>query len=295
MSMWMRKRLLWGVMVSMGAGFLAGLIAHQPPGRLAIRVKPTDAKIFLDGRLVDGNAAFIERPAGTFQLSFVRGYVPRDQKVRVEAGEVQRLDVELEASPDTGFELTSDPPGALVWLDGRPLTGRYGSGPQARTNFRVDRIAPGRHLLEIKGDPRFVEWRSYFDQELGKILKIHAELKPRQALVPSPPKPILPWPPPSSNVSQEQIAVLLQSHRSSLRDCYERALRRDDRLTRGGRIDTRVAVRRGGAVKAVTFTAPPDLEAALGPCMRGTIKHWRIPAYGHEYETEFPVLLQGGN
>jgi hypothetical protein len=292
----MRKRLLWGVMVSIGAGFLAGVIAHQPPGRLAIRVKPTDAKIFLDGRLVDGNADFIERPAGTFQLSFERdGYVRRDQRVRLEAGQVQRLDVQLEASPDTGFELTSDPPGVLVWLDGRPLTGRDGSGPQARTNFRVDQIAPGRHLLEIKGDPRFAEWRSYFDQELGKIIKIHAELQPRQALVPPPPERTPPWPPPSSNVPQEQIAAVVHSHGSSLRDCYERALRRDDRLRHGGRIDTRVAVRRSGAVKAVTFSAPQDLEAALGPCMRGAIMAWRFPPHGHEYETEFPVLLQAGN
>jgi hypothetical protein len=96
-------------------------------------------------------------------------------------------------------------------------------------------------------------------------------------------------------VTQEQIAALVHSHGSALRDCYERALRRDDRLRRGGRIDTRVAVRRSGAVKAVTFSAPPDLEVAVGPCMRGTIKGWRFPPYGQEYETEFPVLLQAGN
>jgi hypothetical protein len=40
------------------------------------------------------------------------------------------------------------------------------------------------HGLEIKGDPRFQDWKGQFVQEPGKIMKVHAILRPRQGLVP---------------------------------------------------------------------------------------------------------------
>jgi len=61
--------------------------------------------------------------------------------------------------------LMSDPPGELVWLDGRPLTapGPDGSPQQQRTNFRAGGIAPGRHVIEIKGNPLLQEVRYEFE------------------------------------------------------------------------------------------------------------------------------------
>ena len=82
----------------------------------------------------------------------------------------------LEPSPDTGFELTSDPPGGLVWLDEAPV--KEASGQQARTNFRASRISPGHHVLEIRGENRFKPWRQDVEIEPGAIRKIHALLIP---------------------------------------------------------------------------------------------------------------------
>ena len=54
------------------------------------------------------------------------GYVRNDQNVVMHAGEPVSLAVTLEPSPDTGFELTSEPPGGMVWLDGAPINGGGG-------------------------------------------------------------------------------------------------------------------------------------------------------------------------
>jgi hypothetical protein len=116
-----------------------------------------------------------EKPPGPYTLSVVRdGYVRSDQNIEVRAGQRLPLTVALEPSPDTGFELTSEPPGGLVWLDGAPIKGA--SGQQARTDFRAFRITPGRHVLEIKGEDRFKPWREEVDIQPGAIQKVHAVL-----------------------------------------------------------------------------------------------------------------------
>jgi hypothetical protein len=108
--------------------------------------------------------------------------VPADATVLVDNIRVGRssvIAVTLEVSPDTGFELTSEPPGELVWLDGTPLgtTGDW----QMRTNFRASAIAPGHHVLEIRS-ARFKDWRNVVEVEPGMIRKIHAILIPRRDL-----------------------------------------------------------------------------------------------------------------
>ena len=90
-----------------------------------------------------------------------------DQNIEVHAGQRMPLTVTLEPSPDTGFELTSEPPGGLVWLDGAAIKGA--AGQQARTDFRAYRIAPGHHVLEIKGENRFKPWRQDIEVEPGAI------------------------------------------------------------------------------------------------------------------------------
>ncbi len=96
--------------------------------------------------------------------------------IEVRAGERLPLTVELEPSPDTGFELTSEPPGGLVWLDGGPVRGA--AGQQVRSDFRAFRITPGHHVLEIKGEDRFKPWREDVEITPGQIQKVHALLIP---------------------------------------------------------------------------------------------------------------------
>jgi serine/threonine protein kinase len=185
-----------GALVLAGAFF--GYRYFNRPGKLEIRVKPTDAQLALDGVPLRGTPPLnLEKPPGQYRLSIEReGYVRKDQNLEIQAGQSDRLEIELEPSPDTGFELTSDPPGGLVWLDGQPFTSGDENAQQARTNFKAYRVAPGRHVIEIKGDPRFDDWKEEFYQEPGKTLKLRAELKPRGTSVKEPPKPAIAAKPP---------------------------------------------------------------------------------------------------
>ena len=84
---------------------------------------------------------------GSYNLSFSKeGYSKHEQTVEIRAGESSGCRSTWKPSPDTGFELTSDPPGQLVWLDGQPFTG---SDPER---------APGAHRLQglpgATGPPR---------------------------------------------------------------------------------------------------------------------------------------------
>jgi serine/threonine protein kinase len=148
------------------------------PGRMEITTVPADATVLVDNTKVgDHSPVSLERSPGPYTVSVTRdGYVRNDQNVEVHAGQPLPLTVTLEPSPDTGFELTSEPPGGLVWLDGAPIQGA--AGQQARTDFRAFRIAPGHHLLEIKGENRFKPWRQDVEVEPGAIQKVHAMLIP---------------------------------------------------------------------------------------------------------------------
>ncbi len=124
------------------------------PGKLAIEVVPQDAVVRLDGESVKGPPYHVQKPPGSYNLSFNKdGYSKYEQTVEIRAGESERIRVHLEPSADTGFELTSDPPGQLVWMDGQPFTGSDPAGPQARTDFKATRVPPGRHVLEIQRRP----------------------------------------------------------------------------------------------------------------------------------------------
>jgi serine/threonine-protein kinase len=73
-----------------------------------------------------------------------------------------------------------------VWLDGTPFMIEE-HGKQATTNFKAFRVAPGRHVIEIKGNPKYKDWRQEIFQEAGQTLRIHADLQPAGAAVPTPP------------------------------------------------------------------------------------------------------------
>jgi hypothetical protein len=132
--------------------------------------------------------------------------VTKDQNVQISAGQSGHMDMELEPSPDTGFDLTSQPSGGLVWLDGQPLAIDE-FGKQATTNFHASRIAPGPHVIEIQGNPKYQTWRQEFLQEPSKTVRLHADLvpvggvaKPAHATTPAQPQPAQPQivqPPPA--------------------------------------------------------------------------------------------------
>jgi hypothetical protein len=147
------------------------------PGNLQVAVKPQDARLAVDGAVITSDPPFhLEKRPGVYRLTVSRpGYVTKDQNVQISAGQSGHMDIDLEPSPDTGFDLTSQPSGGLVWLDGQPLAIDE-FGKQATTNFHASRIAPGPHIIEIRGNPQYQTWRQEFLQEPGKTVRLHADL-----------------------------------------------------------------------------------------------------------------------
>jgi hypothetical protein len=150
---------------------------NNRPGRLQLVTVPGDATVLIDNvKVGDHSPVALDKAPGSYTLSVTKdGYVRNDQNIEVRAGQPVALNVTLEPSPDTGFELSSEPPGGLVWLDGAPMAGPNG---QARTDFRAYRIPPGHHVLEIKGESRFRPWKEDIEVEAGSIRKIRATLVP---------------------------------------------------------------------------------------------------------------------
>jgi serine/threonine protein kinase len=172
------------------------------PGMLQVAVRPQDARLAVDGALITAGPPFqLDKRPGRYHLTVSRfGYVTREQDVQISAGQAGHMDIELEPSPDTGFDLTSQPSGGLVWLDGQALAIDE-HGKQATTNFHASRITPGPHVIEIKGNAQYQNWRQEFLQEPGRTVRLHADLapvgKPGASSRVSPPPSALP-PPPSA-------------------------------------------------------------------------------------------------
>jgi len=165
--------------VVVGAG-IYGVSQINRAGQLQLKVVPEDAEVLIDDRPVKGTfPQSIDRDPGDYIVSAsAPGYDKMVKNVEVKAGAKEAVELKLRASADTGFELTSEPPDRAVWLDGKPLTaGEDGTGPQIRTNFKADRVAPGTHVLEIKDNAGFKDWRYEFVQEPGRILKVQATLE----------------------------------------------------------------------------------------------------------------------
>jgi hypothetical protein len=174
------------VLIIGGSGFWYWWSMNRP-GSLQLTVVPADATVSIDNvKVGDHSPITIDKPPGTYLVSVTRdGYLRNDQNVELRAGQQARFAITLEASPDAGFELTSEPPGGLVWFDGVPIKGP--TGEQARTDFRAYRIPAGHHVLEIKGENRFKPWRQDIDLEAGAIQKVHATLVPTVEVVKVPP------------------------------------------------------------------------------------------------------------
>ena len=172
------EAMVLGMSIAALAGWLAGKQEATPrTGFIELSVDPTDATVLVDDvKVSSGARVTVERRPGSYTVSVTRdGYTRSDQLVDVVAGGSTALRVTLEASPDTGFEMTSDPPGQRVWLDGVRMM--VGNGNQARTPFRASRIKPGIHLLEIRGEG-FKNWQTEVEIEPGAIRKVNAVMFP---------------------------------------------------------------------------------------------------------------------
>lgn len=171
------EAIVLGLSVAGMAGWCAGSWNRATTGFIVVTTEPPDATVLVDNvKVGDHSPVKVERSAGPYTVSVLRdGYDRQDQTVEVGAGRDVATKVTLAVAADTGFELTSEPPGGLIRLDGLPLLGE--GGIQARTNYRALAIRPGLHVLEIRGD-RFQDWRLELQIEPGLLRKVHAVLVP---------------------------------------------------------------------------------------------------------------------
>lgn len=93
--------------------------------------------------------------------------------------------------------------------------------------------------------------------------------------------------------SQVSAVVRRKENQEAVKVCYDRALKRDSRLS-GGRVNVTVTIGGSGIVKQVQVDAAADMDA-VGGCIKDTVKRWRFPGGGEEYDFQFPFVFQRDN
>jgi hypothetical protein len=174
-------------MLLLGKPWAADKLQAPKPGRIAVTTTPKGATISIDGQQVASETpAVIARPPGTYKIAIAAsGFLNEEQQVEVTSGSTITVDFTLRATvppeeaQETGFSLSSDPSGEVIWLDGKTMPGP--SGP-LRTDARARRIPPGRHVLTVS-DERFKPWNTVIDVVPGIVRAVHADLEP--ILIPS--------------------------------------------------------------------------------------------------------------
>ena len=113
-------------------------------GSATIISRPDGAQVFVNGTARGVTPLTVTLPIGSYTLELQNGINKRSLPLVVEAGAVVRQYVDLApVSGDTGrLEVTSDPAGAQVSVDGVP---------QGTTPLVVATIAPGQHRVTIAG------------------------------------------------------------------------------------------------------------------------------------------------
>jgi predicted Zn finger-like uncharacterized protein len=91
--------------------------------------------------------------------------------------------------------------------------------------------------------------------------------------------------------SQADISRVINSNRGGIKNCYQRALLRDNSLTHG-KISVKVTIGISGRVKHTAIDGPPQFRS-LDPCIKEVVGRWAFPQASDEYGTEFVYVFQG--
>jgi hypothetical protein len=119
--------------------------AQPTTGTLSVVSRPEAAELFVDGQLRGTTPVQIALPAGRHELELRRGAVTRREAIQVEAGAQSTHSFDLASEPGAAgtageataaIELTSEPSGARVTIDGRP---------RGATPLVVTGLLPGLH------------------------------------------------------------------------------------------------------------------------------------------------------
>jgi predicted Zn finger-like uncharacterized protein len=91
--------------------------------------------------------------------------------------------------------------------------------------------------------------------------------------------------------SQADISRVINNNRGGIKNCYQRALLRDNSLTHG-KISVKVTIGISGRVKHTAIDGPPQFRS-LDPCIKEVVGRWAFPQASDEYGTEFVYVFQG--
>ena len=97
----------------------------------------------------------------------------------------------------------------------------------------------------------------------------------------------VPRPPPS----QAEISRVINNNRNRIKNCYQRALLRDNSLTHG-KITVKLTLGISGRVKHAAIDGPQQFRA-VEPCIKELVSRWVFPQASDEYGTEFVYVFQG--
>ena len=91
--------------------------------------------------------------------------------------------------------------------------------------------------------------------------------------------------------TQADISRVINNNRGGIKNCYQRALLRDNSLTHG-KISVKVTIGISGRVKHTGIDGPPQFRS-LEPCIKEMVGRWVFPQASDEYGTEFVYVFQG--
>src|SRR5262245_4904865 len=159
----------------------------QAHARLDLTTNPADAVVLMDGHAVHEPRTAIIGSPGSHTLTVSRpGYTETERKIVLATDEPLHVRVQLQPSPDTGIQLTSEPPGVVtIWLDGDQIKLPYPYAGAAGTAAWIGTIAPGPHVLELKPEGvsatrdngGYRPWRQVIVVQPDQYKHVHAVLE----------------------------------------------------------------------------------------------------------------------
>ncbi len=160
----------------------------DPPGRIEIFTSPDDAEVFVDGKMLAARSPVIlEAVPGLYTIVARRvGYESRSRVFTLPSGIAARVTLTLPLSDATPVELVSDPPGALVWIDGAPW---LVDGAPVHTPFSIPTLPPGLHVVEMGGMPNGATWRGEITLRAGTSYDVRGVLTGSDGAAPGTPSP----------------------------------------------------------------------------------------------------------
>ncbi len=176
--------------VALLAGVVWYLFFRAKKGTVKIRVRPVPGlRLYVDSEPVElepGEPAVLSLEPGEHILQAeAPGHKPLEQKFEVAAGGQTLVEVALVPSGAVvaqgkgALKVVTTPPGALVYLDGKPLT-------QSRTPLRISDLPAGPHRLKIEL-PNYLPWPPQGEEtvlvEANKEKEVQVALRPKEVRV----------------------------------------------------------------------------------------------------------------